>query len=242
VSLVRAWLLNVPFHNLDLLAASLDGCRSLSAEEAVERCVEGLGGPCHVNAIGFASLLTACGFDAGLCGATVGQPGDHLLVRVTISGGTYLCDVGNGQPYLSPFKTDRVTEVTHLGWRARAEPCGAGIRLSRWSPDLPNGKIVYHATPEPRTWADFAEVIAQHHSRPGFGPFMTGLRAVRIGDDRIDTLRDLQWTVYEADSFQVHEVPDGGVATLLVDVFGLSALPIERALKAWRLARSGVRR
>jgi len=235
-ALVRGWLLSIPFHNLDLLAASLNGRGSLSAAEALGRCEAGLGGPCHVHAVGFAALLTACGFDVGLCSATIGHEGDHLLVRVAIRGETYLCDVGNGQPYLAPFRTGRVTEVTHLGWRVRAEPHGDGIRLMRWSPDLPAGKVVYHATAAPRKWADFAEVIALHHSQPGFGPFMTSLRAVRMGEERMDTLRGDQWTRYDPDGFTVRGVPGDSIAALLVNVFGLEGLPIAAALRACQAA------
>lgn len=236
-ALVRAWLLNMPFHNLDLLASSLGDCRSLGRTEALDRCVAGLGGPCHVQALGFAALLAACGFESALCSATIGQPGDHLLVRVTMKDGTFLCDVGNGQPYLAPFRLGEVTEVTHLGWRLRAEPTEAGVRLMRWSPDLPNGKVVYHASEEPRSWADFAEVIARHHSQPGFGPFMTGLRAVRMRPTRMDTLRDDQWVTYLGDGFAVRTVPQEEIPALLGEVFGLEGLPIASALQAWRRAR-----
>ena len=38
-TLVRAWLLAMPFHNLDLLAASLGTRRSLDQDEALARCL-----------------------------------------------------------------------------------------------------------------------------------------------------------------------------------------------------------
>jgi arylamine N-acetyltransferase len=238
-ALVRAWLMNMPFHNIDLLAASLADCRSLTPDEALNRCESGLGGPCHVHALGFVSLLEACGFAADLCSATIAHEADHLLVRVTVGSDTCLCDVGNGQPYLAPFRLDRVTEVTHLGWRVRSEPTVPGIRLRRWSPDLPDGKVVYDATPEPRNWTCLAEVIARHHAQPAFGPFMTGLRAVRIQEHRLDTLRDDLWTTYERDGHVSRVMPEDALRDLLLDVFRLQSLPLDDALRAWRKARVG---
>lgn len=240
-AMVRAWLMNIPFHNIDLLAASLVDCRPLTPEEAIDRCERGLGGPCHVHALGFVSLLEACGFDADLCSATIAHEADHLLVRVSVGSDRCLCDVGNGQPYLVPFRLDRVTELTHLGWRIRAEPTDAGIRLRRWSPDLPDGKVVYEATRKPRRWGDFAEVVARHHAQPGFGPFMTGLRAVRIEEHRIDTLRDNLWVTYEPDGYVSRVMHEGALRDLLLDVFRLEGLPIDDALSAWRNAREGAR-
>jgi arylamine N-acetyltransferase len=239
-TLVRAWLLGMPFHNLDLLAATLGDRRSLTAAEALSRCMNGLGGPCHVHALGFMSILEAAGFEAELCAATIGQPDDHLLVRVVLNGKIYLCDVGNGQPYLTPFGLDSVTEVTHLGWRIVSEPIEQGIRLKRWSPDLPAGRVVYKASQAPRRWADFADAIHHHHSSLGFGPFMTGLRAVRIHDDRMETLRDTLWTTYRQDGYDVRPVALADLGPLLGDVFRLGDLPVSAALRAWCLAREGM--
>lgn len=238
-ALVRAWIFNMPFHNLDLLAASLGECRSLTPDQALARCEAGLGGPCHVQALGFASFLVAAGFDVALCSATIGQPGDHLLVRVSLNDGTFLCDVGNGQPYLVPFRIGAVTEVEHLGWRLRAEPVGTRLRLMRWSPELPAGKVVYLASDEPRSWTDFEEIISRHHAQPGFGPFMTGLRAVRIRATRMDTLRDDQWSTYVEDGFQVRTAPVEDIPEILEREFGLGGLPIAEAMLAWKRARSG---
>lgn len=236
-TLVRAWLLAMPFHNLDLLAASLGTRRSLDQDEALARCLSGLGGPCHVQSLGFAALLSACGFEVALCAATIGHPDDHLLVRVTLGREIWLCDVGNGQPYLTPFPLNTVQDIHHLGWHIRTEPCPGGLRLWRSSPDLPGGKLVYVASPAPRRWSDFANVITQHHAHPGFGPFMTGLRAVRLGTHRMDTLRDDRWTSFGPDGHTVRTVPMTELPRLLVDVFRLDGLPIETALIAWQHAQ-----
>ena len=236
-TLVRAWLLAMPFHNLDLLAASLGTRRSLDQDEALARCLAGLGGPCHVQSLGFSALLAACGFDVALCAATIGHPDDHLLVRVTLGREVWLCDVGNGQPYLAPLPLDTVQDIHHLGWHIRTEPCPAGLQLWRSSPDLPGGKVVYTASPTPRRWSDFADVITQHHAQPGFGPFMTGLRAVRIGSQRMDTLRDDRWTTFGPDGHTVRTMPMAQLPRLLVDVFRLDGLPIDMALNAWQHAQ-----
>ena len=85
-ALQRAWCLTQPFHNLDLLAAARSGAGPADRDEAVERCAAGLGGPCHVHAWAFLTLLRAIGFDACLCAGSIAHPGDHLLVRVAACG------------------------------------------------------------------------------------------------------------------------------------------------------------
>ena len=66
---------------------------------------------------------------------------------------------------------------------------------------------------------------------------MTGLRAVRLGTHRMDTLRDDRWTSFGPDGHTVRTVPMTELPRLLVDVFRLDGLPIETALIAWQHAQ-----
>lgn len=237
--LQRAWTFAQPFHNLDLLAGARHGRPALDREAAVGRCVAGLGGPCHVQSWGFLSLLQEAGFDARLCGATISQPDDHLLVHVAVGGEQYLCDVGNGQPYLEPFPLGRAHEQAHLGWVMRTHPEGDQLTLMRRSPDQPAWRRIYRARPDARRWADFADNIERHHREPGFGPFLSGLRVVRIGAMSMVTVRDAQVTVYRPDAFEQRQLDDAELVRFIAGDLELAALPVEDAVATWRAATEG---
>lgn len=238
--LQRAWLFHQPFHNLDLLAATWTHRGSLSADEAVQRCLDLHGGPCHVQALGFLALVRSIGFDAGLCGATIGHPDDHLLVRVAVGGATWLCDVGNGQPYVEPFPLERGHVQHHLGWEMRTTALSGGLRLERRSPDQPAWRTVYAADARPRAWHEFAATIERHHAEPGFGPFLTGLRAVRIGATEMVTLRDNVVTTYGHAGYQRDDLASEDIAAWLTGPMRMADLPVQAAIAAWQAARSAV--
>lgn len=235
-ALQRAWCLAQPFHNLDLLAGERRGIPPLDREAALARCADGLGGPCHVQSWGFLSLVRLAGFDADLCGATIARPDDHLLVHVAIGSDAYLCDVGNGQPYLEPFPLDRAYEQRHAGWCIRSVPDGGELVLSRRSPDQPEWRVVYRARPAARAWEDFAGSIERHHREPGFGPFLSGLRVVRIGAASMIAVRDEQVTTYREDGFDRSSRTDTELVRFIAGELGLEALPVQEAVDAWRAA------
>jgi len=234
--LQRAWCFAQPFHNLDLLAGARCGAPPLDREAALERCADGLGGPCHVQSWGFLSLLRLAGYEARLCGATISRPDDHLLVHVTLGEAAYLCDVGNGQPYLEPFPIDRVHEQRHAGWCARTTPDGDGLVLKRRALDQPTWRTVYRARAEARRWEDFASSIERHHREPGFGPFLSGLRVVRVGAASMIAVRDELVTVYREDSVDRTRLTDAELIRFIAGDLGLSALPVREAVDAWRAA------
>src|SRR4051812_30985701 len=91
-ALQAAHLRAVPFHNLALLATAgrHPGLPPVSA--AIEGALRGRGGTCHVLSPPFVVLLRTLGFDAHLAAASVGAPGDHLVVIVHIGGRRWLCD------------------------------------------------------------------------------------------------------------------------------------------------------
>ncbi|MDP3151451.1 MAG: arylamine N-acetyltransferase [Archangium sp.] len=235
--LVREWLFTQPFHNLDLLASSLRGGRTLTREEALDRCTTGLGGPCHVQAAGFLQLVTSLGFEADLAAATITHPDDHLLVRVLASGRVWLCDVGNGQPYVEPFPADAPLRFAHLGWCFETRPLSGAVELRRASPDQPESRVVYRAALKPKVWADFSGTIDRHHHQEGFGPFLRGLRAVRMSTDEMIVLRDTTLTVYREKTWHRIELAEDNVGAILRDRLGLGCLPVDEAVEAWLRAR-----
>lgn len=233
-ALQRAWCLSQPFHNLELLAASGRRVAPIGRRQALARCAAHLGGPCHVLSWGFLTHLRRSGFAAHLSGATVQQPDDHLLVVAQVEGHTFVCDVGNGQPYLAPFPLDREHRQSHLGWEIRSRPAGDGLVIERCSPDQPEWRTVYRATVAPRRWDDFSDTIHRHHREPAFGPFLRGLRVVRIGATEITTVRDAQVTTYRDAGFTRRTLTDDELVTFIAEDLELGGLPVQDAVTAWR--------
>lgn len=229
------FLCALPFHNLDLLA----GTSPRTVEACIAAVLAGRGGPCHVMATGFLALLRGLGFRAWLAEARIGAPGDHLVCVVDLDGRRWVCDVGNGHPYRAPFPLDGRVEIAHLGWRFEAEGDGQRLTLHRHLDDG-RRKRVYVVDPAPRGFADFAGIIAAHHEAPGFGPFLTGLRAVRLGDDLVATLRDLRYCRYSALGPRARPVADLDAARRLLDrVFGLAGEATDAALARLAPAAAG---
>ena len=192
--LQAAHLMAVPFHNLLLLANDGRPWGLQALHEVVDDAIAGVGGNCDRTTPPFVALLQALGFEAWLAAATVGEPGDHFACVVQLGGARLLCDVGNGHPYLRPWALDGpVQEQSFQGWRFRFDPgAPGGPTLLRV---LPDGalKTVYVVDPAPRAYEDFAPMVTAHYTRADFGPFLTGLRAVRICTDAVLSLRDAEY-------------------------------------------------
>ncbi len=223
-----------PFHNIELLAGRLGFDTALDVEACIDRMLRGHGGPCHVQATAFLALLRSLDYRAHFAAATVGAPSDHFVVVVRFAGTGYVCDVGNGHPYDRPFPLASPLAFDRFGWRFSTAVDPEKLVLRRHT-GLDEWKIVYRVDPAPRTFADFTEIVRQHHTRPGFGPFLTGLRAVRITERAMLTLRDSHYQRHTRLGATDRPVPDEQAAlALLRGPFGLNGLPLEIALEALR--------
>ncbi|HRI49041.1 MAG TPA: arylamine N-acetyltransferase [Pseudomonadota bacterium] len=242
--LQAAHLRAVPFHNLALLAAAGRAPGLPPVAAAVEGALRGHGGTCHVLSPPFVALLRSLGFEAHLAAASVTAAGDHLTAIVYLQGRRWLCDVANGHPYLRPFPLDGAAageqEQTAYGWRFRIEPLpvsesastGSTHRVLRLLPDR-TWKVVYALDPRRVHYASFARIIYEHHTRTGFGPFLTGLRAVRMTPERLLCLRDCWLERYGLGLVGRRRLPDArAVGAVLAQHFDLGGLPWEEALQA----------
>jgi N-hydroxyarylamine O-acetyltransferase len=238
--LQAAHLRALPFHNLQLLAADGADPDPPSIAVAVEGVLRGLGGTCHLLTPPFMTLLRALGFDAWLAAATVGVAGDHLVGVVRAGGALHLCDVGNGHPYLRPFSLgEEADTASAYGWTFMLEPWSADGATHRLRRRLPDGawKTVYTVDPRPVEHSSFAAIIRGHHTRAGFGPFLTGLRAVRVGANTLWTLRDQMLERFHVSGriYGRREIADdAAIGRVLTHCFGLAELPWAAALEVWR--------
>ena len=231
-ALQTAHLTAVPFHNLLLLANDGRPWGLPPLERVVDDAIAGVGGNCDRTTPPFAALLQSLGFDVQLAAATVREPGDHFVSIVRIDGERFLADVGNGHPYLRPWRLDvGVQEQSAYGWRFRFEPgAPGGPRLVR---HLPGGdsRTVYVVDPSPRSYEDFAPIVRAHYTEAAFGPFLGGLRAVRIRPEAVLTLRDSEYARDTAIGRSLRPII-GREATerLLVERFGLPPALIAEAM------------
>jgi len=230
--LQAAHLMAVPFHNLLLLANDGRPWGLQAIHEVIDEAIAGIGGNCDRTTPPFTALLRAVGFDARLAAATVREPGDHFVCVVHADGGRYLCDVGNGHPYMRPWDLEGPTqEQSFQGWRFRFDPGAAGGPTLQRA--LPDGalKTVYIVDPSPRAYEDFAPMVTAHYTRSGFGPFLTGLRAVCIHPDAVLTLRDTEYARDTRFGRSVRRVGGhDGVRALLTERFALPPRLVDEAL------------
>lgn len=231
--LQAAHLMAVPFHNLLLLANDGRPWGLQALHEVVDEAIAGIGGNCDRTTPPFTALLQAVGFDARLAAATVREPGDHFVAVVHADGGRFLCDVGNGHPYLRPWDLDGpVQEQSFQGWRFRFDPIApGGPTLLR---ALPDGalKTVYVVDPAPRAYDDFAPMVSAHYTQAGFGPFLSALRAVAIQPDAVLTLRDAEYARDTRFGRSVRRVAGrDAVRALLTEPFALPPRLVDEALE-----------
>lgn len=231
-SLQTAHLTAVPFHNLLLLANDGRPWGLQPLERVVDDAIAGVGGNCDRTTPPFAALLRSLGFDVQLAAATVREPGDHFVSIVRIDGERFLADVGNGHPYLSPWRLDGgVQEQSVYSWRFRFEPdAPGGPRLVRHLP-AGDSRTVYVVDPSPRNYADFAPIVRAHYTEAAFGPFLGGLRAVRIRPEAVLTLRDSEYARDTAIGRSLRRIISReATECLLIERFGLPPALIAEAM------------
>ncbi|TGO03359.1 hypothetical protein PN36_08185, partial [Candidatus Thiomargarita nelsonii] len=224
-----AYLCHSVFHNLYLLAGY---AAPLTAQDSLNSILANQGGPCHVQTVGFLSLLRGLGFHAHLVAATINAPNDHLVIRVDLANQSYLCDVGNGHPYRRPFPLDKADEQAWMGWRFRTQPENGQLCLQRW---LRRWKTVYWADLSPCHFDDFADSLAHHHTQKGYGPFLQHLRAVRIFPYGLLSIRNGVYERYSMIGKVERPIRSAGAAKRLLQTqFGLAQAPIDQALSVYQ--------
>jgi N-hydroxyarylamine O-acetyltransferase len=234
--LVRTYLGKIPFHNVHMLVRY---GREPTRREILDDMHRGLGGPCNVMNPFFAALLARLGYDVTLLSGSMQQPDCHIALCIRFGDDAYWVDVGNGHPYLEPIRFGDESPKFHagLGFRLVTQKPGVFAIEHQFDPGGP-WKTCYTFTLEPRSHAFFAQMIAEHHTKPGFGPFMTGLRLIRIPDGSLTAIRDdmlLTGThVIQKHRLENHDALMAAVSTHFGDI----DLPISRALET--LEKQGI--
>lgn len=223
--LLQAHLRALPFHNLALLAAGEAAPAHPPVEAAVEGNLAGLGGTCHALTPPFVTLLRALGFEAWLAGATIHEPGDHVVGIVRLPEGRFVVDVGSGYPCLHPLPLEGAAlDFTAYGVAFRFErDAHDGHRLRRL---LSHGQweTAYQLTPEPCPSDAFL--------KPQAAP---SLRAARMSAWAMASLQNGFYQRFAGGLATARPVPGwDAMAELLSLTFGLPEALIAQALHCLR--------
>ena len=194
-ALQRAFLLAVPFENLDI---HLRRPISVELDHAVTKIVGAhRGGFCYECNGLFAAMLTALGFRVVMLSARMALDGrlspafDHMVLQVDLEA-PYIVDVGNGESCRVPLRLDGANEGTAEGKSYRVDRRGDGFALmfreatGGWRP-----RFVFDSTPHQRH--EFAEMCRYHQTSPKSMFTQKRLATLATRDGRI-TLVDRRFT------------------------------------------------
>lgn len=175
----------VPFENLSI---HLDEPIVLDLGSLREKVVERRrGGFCfELNGL-FAALLRGLGFEVSLLAARVfledgelGQPGEHLSLRVLIDGEPWLADVGFGRNSLRPVRLDVEAPQHDPDGEFVVRPAGRGdLDLVR------DGVPQYRVETRPRRLSDFRALCYYIQYSPESGFTRSPVCTLRTEDGRL---------------------------------------------------------
>ena len=235
--LLRAHFATVPFENVTSIlrrhahpgrpVPTLDHAAVLADWELGRA-----GGVCFEIGETFCRLLVALGYRARPVMAYISFPGSHQAVLVELDGRRYLADAGTGAPFFEPIPLDEPTVVRRAGlaYRFHADETPESWVQERlidgaWAPFT-----TYDLRPsDPR---DRAAAYQRHHT-PGQSWVVGSPRLVRCGEDEVYQLRDGQLTHFTPGGKRTEPITRAEEYVRVVrEIFGVPALPVERALAA----------
>ena len=194
--LQKAFLLKVPFENLDIhLGRRISLCPESIYEKIVTRK---RGGFCYECNILFFDLLGGLGFQVEYLSARMVKGGsltpeyDHMVLLARLES-EYLVDVGNGQSCKEPLRIDGSNRAASEGYTYRAGSHGKDYALyfrqpeGAWAP-----RFLFTLTP--RDWAEFSDMC--HYHQTSLDSIFTKHRLVTIvtPEGRV-TLTDRQLSI-----------------------------------------------
>ncbi len=226
--LVRRVLERVPFQNVWMLARRRE---APTLAQVREDMLAGRGGPCgHMNPF-VAALLHELGYRVELFSGSMQEPDCHIAIVVTLDDERLWFDVGNAFPYLEPIALGDEAVRYHPLLDHRLRRVGPSWCVEHRRPD--RGWVCnYVLGSEPRPFRSFAPMIHAHYTRPGYGPFLRGLRVVRFSGGGMVALRDHTLRVIDGHTDVTRELSTPELSDVLLEYFPDVELPLTDALRA----------
>ena len=202
-ALQKAFLLKVPFENLDIhLGRQID----LTSESIYEKIVSRRrGGFCYECNILFFNLLNDLGFQAEYLsarmvkGSTIGPEYDHMVILVNLEH-DYLVDVGNGQSCREPLRIDGTNRAISEGYTYRVSTYNKAYALyykqtdTAWAP-----RFLFTLTPKDR--AEFSGMCHYHQTSPESVFTQRRLVTIATKEGRV-TLTDMRLIITKGNDIQ----------------------------------------
>jgi len=195
-ALQNAFLLKVPFENLDI---HLGRQIRLSSQSIYKKIIsQKRGGFCYECNILFFDLLSRIGFQVEFLSArmvqgnTVGPEYDHMVLLVHLEH-DYLADVGNGQSCREPLRIDGANMATSEGYAYRVGTHDKGCALycqqsdAAWSP-----RFLFTLTS--RDQAEFSDMCHYHQTSPNSVFTQQRLVTIATPEGRV-TLTDMRLSI-----------------------------------------------
>jgi N-hydroxyarylamine O-acetyltransferase len=202
-ALQRAFLLKIPFENLDI---HLGRQINLSSESIYEKIVsKRRGGFCYECNILFFNLLNELGFQAEYLsarmvkGSAIGPEYDHMVILVNLEH-DYLVDVGNGQSCREPLRIDGTNRSNSEGYEYRIDTYGKGYALyyqqsdTAWTP-----RFLFTLIPRDR--AAFSGMCHYHQTSPESVFTQSRLVTIATKEGRV-TLTDMRLIITKGVAIQ----------------------------------------
>jgi arylamine N-acetyltransferase len=186
---------HVPFQNITMLT----GPRHRPSEQWIkDEMMNGLGGLCTARNPFLHSLLRGLGFEVRFVSSTILEPDCHISLVVNINDEDWWVDVGNGYPYFSPIRLGDETPQSNWFFSYRLVQNGSRFELQH-AFNEGNWVVNHHFSPDGVDFSVFDRMHELHYKKPGWGPFLTGLRVNRYWADGGAVLKDHRATSPDGD-------------------------------------------
>jgi len=224
-SLQRAFLLRVPFENLDIhLGREISFFPDAVYQKIV---VEQRGGFCYECNGLFHDLLQALEFQVDFLSArmvldsTPGPEFDHMVLLVRLEQ-DYLVDVGNGRSCREPMTLDGANQAIAEGLQYQVQPHDGELALCFREPDSPWAPRFFFSL-KPRQRTEFQVMCGYHQSSPDSPFARKRLVSLATPNGRI-TLSGKQLTILEGSHRQERDVnSEPEYLRCLADYFGITS-------------------
>jgi len=222
--LQRAFLLHVPFENLDI---HLRRHIAFTPKAVYNKVVEQhRGGFCYeLNSL-FHDVLHEIGFDVQFHAATMfrdGQPGTpmgHMVLSVKLGETRWLVDVGNGKFVREPLNFDGSTIARAEGMRYRIED-GAGVPRVLEADEGSEWRTRFTFEAFPRERDDFNVVCEWTQSSPDSRFTQHQICTLALPDGGRVYLLDDRLTITHGTSVEEHVIDASRRDECLLDYFGI---------------------
>jgi N-hydroxyarylamine O-acetyltransferase len=227
----RAHLYAIPFENLDIhLGRSL----SLDPGDLFEKLVVGRrGGFCYEQNLLLATALRSMGLAVDLLQARVrgpdgslGEPFDHMTLRVHLPEGLVLADVGFGESFHDPLPFDGAWHAQPHGPSYRVITKERSLRVERREGEEEAPRDAYLFDALPRQPDEYLPMCEYHQTSPD-SVFTKGwVCSLALPEGRVSVK---PWSLVETRSGERSETPIASseeLAGLLESRFGIAGLEI----------------